>query len=758
MSSKNNLTRSAPLSQQALDGIAFSSLATVVQGVGQLVVLALLARYVSKVEFGLVTTTLIVIGLGRIMGETLVRPALVQREQLSTQDIATASALSLLFGIGFTSGLWWLASPIGALLSEPDITPIVRTLAFVMVLQAPGNVAEGLIQRELGFKGMAAAEVLSFTLGYAAVGVTLALAHAGVWALVYAYLAQVTLKTLFLVWRQPDSLRLAFHPGSARKTLWLSGGFISARLFNYGATQGDYAVVAGAMGSEAVGIYGRAYHLLSMLATLVGQSLDRVMFPIYARLQDDLVQAAHHYRRVVALSATIMLPVSVLLIVLAPEIVRLILGPDWPETVTPLRILAASLLFRTGYKLNDPLTKGLGLVYNRAWRLALYAACVVLGALFGLRWGLAGVSAGVSSAIVLNFFLMAQLSIQRLNITWSEFLGLHMRGVVLAALMLPLAMIATNFLRAYDVVYWGVLFSVLSFIGLSWVIAVVLRPDLTIGPELFWIARVVGSRFNPDNAAASRAAQTSHDSPKIDRPILVEIYGLCGEGGQTLVNRVVEQLKLQDVPAINVMLHTQHQPAWPRRLQNNLRVAISAFRRAPRATLFQCLTLLGIEEQQNNAFGRMFSFLVDSEQLTLSRTKPGMHIFTNGPLPEIRSIDQDKTYKLTPSSLQGLFQLNHPDFFINIQTSITIAAQDNPMAPSSVDSCLQKLYVSGPSVATNSDQQSIEQWVNSVDSTGKLTEFINLKLTAYSPQDCANQIARLLAFRWNSRSTRNRKK
>ncbi len=745
MSSKVPLAHASRRSQQALDGLAFSSLATLVQGIGQIVVLAVLARYVSKVEFGLVTTTLIVIGLGRIMSETLVRPVLVQTEQLSEQDVATASTLSLLFGVGFTAILWWLAAPIGRLLHEPDIIPVIRTLSFVMVLQAPANVAEGLMQRELGFKGMAAAEVLSFSLGYAAVGVTLALAQAGVWALVCAYLAQVAVKTLFLVWRRPDSLRLAFYLSSARKILWLSGGFISARLFGYGATQGDYVVVASAMGSEAVGIYGRAYHLLSMLATLIGQSLDRVMFPIYARLQEDLAQAANHYRRAVALSATLVAPISVLMIVLAPEIVRLVLGPDWPETVTPLRILAASLLFRTGYKLNDPLTKGLGLVYNRAWRLALYAAAVALGALLGVRWGLAGVSAGVSCAIVLNFFLMAQLSIRSVNITWLEFLGLHIRGATIAICILPLAGVTANLLRSGDVAYPGVLLGVLAITAVSWLIVAALRPDLAIGSEMFWLARLLGARFNPGKttAAPQNAAAIKHS-------ILVEVHSVPNRNGQSFVGVILEQLGQQGIPATEAMLHEQYKSAGAMRVLNNFLLLIRAFHRAPRTTIFQCLTLLGMETRQSNTVGNVLSFLADSERLAKCRTKPGVHIFVRGPLSVLRSINQDATYGLKPSSLQGLFQLNQPDLFVDVRASTTSAERESSSHPLPVGTGLQKFQATSHDNTTKSARQTIEQWISAADSTGDVPQFVNITLAENTPRECAAQVVKWLESRWSS--------
>jgi hypothetical protein len=58
---------------------------------------------------------------------------------------------------------------------------------------------------------------------------------------------------------------------------------------------------------------------------------------------------------------------------------------------------------------------------------------VVVGALVGLRWDLAGVSIAVLIAIFVNYVLMAQLSLKITGVSWARFAYAHVRGVVLGA-------------------------------------------------------------------------------------------------------------------------------------------------------------------------------------------------------------------------------------------------------------------------------------------------------------------------------------
>jgi hypothetical protein len=161
------------------------------------------------------------------------------------------------------------------------------------------------------------------------------------------------------------------------------------------ALRADQLVVGRWLGAEALGIYGRAYCFVGMPANLFGTVVDRVIFPAMAVVQDRQ-KLAEAYSRAVGLVALTTIPLSAVLFALAPEIVRILLGPHWDSVVTPFRILVTVLIFRTSYKMSDSLARATGAVYRRAWRQWLYAGAVFLGAWLGQFWGTAGV-AGVAA-------------------------------------------------------------------------------------------------------------------------------------------------------------------------------------------------------------------------------------------------------------------------------------------------------------------------------------------------------------------------
>ncbi len=432
--------------QVAARGFAWTSFGYGAQAVSQLLLLVVLARELTPADFGVVQAALVVIGLGRLFTESIVGPALVQRPAISDRLVQTAGTIAIACGLVTAAVIFVSAPLLASLFNTEQFVPVVRVLQISFLIQAVGVVSESLLQRELQFRRLAHAAVWSFAIGYAAVGVALGLAGAGVWALVGANIAQLAVFTALLLVFRPVSLRPCFDRDSARVLMHYGGGFTLGRFFNYAALQGDYVVVGSTLSATALGIYGRAYQLLATPAMLLGQIIDRVLFPMQAELQHDKARLANQYRRAVSLVALVMLPLSAFIFVLAPQIVALILGDRWGGVVTPLRLLSISLLARASYKLSDTLARALGLVYARAARQLVYAVLVVVGALIGQRWGVSGVAACVAVAVIANFGLMAHLIVGATGLTWTAFAAAHRRGAVLAGMLTatvaPVAVIA----------------------------------------------------------------------------------------------------------------------------------------------------------------------------------------------------------------------------------------------------------------------------------------------------------------------------
>ncbi|NIX78088.1 lipopolysaccharide biosynthesis protein [Microvirga terricola] len=423
------------LTERTVLGLVWTSLAMGAQALMQLVALIMLARLLPPSKFGVFAAALIVTSFCAIFSELGVGPAIVQRPTLKQRHIRVGFTLSVLLSF-VAGGLVWAAAPyIARFFQIPDLAEVVRAISLGFPLQGVSMVAQALAQRDLRFRWLAAIDAGAFAAGFVIVAPVLAWFDFGIWALVGAYLTQQGLRMIILLVGQPHSKRLLLERRAIKELLYFGGGFTLARIGNYLANQGDNLVVGRWLGPQALGLYTHAYQLMAAPAVLVGQVLDRVLFPTMALVQLEPQRLARAYRSGISACALVILPASVIVGIVADEIVLVLLGPAWSGVIFPLRILAFGMLFRTSYKLSDSIARATGAVYARAWRQAVFAGAVVLGSLIGQLWGLGGVAFGVFSAIGLNFVLMAHLSLRLTGMSGSEFCRAHLPGIALAAIL-----------------------------------------------------------------------------------------------------------------------------------------------------------------------------------------------------------------------------------------------------------------------------------------------------------------------------------
>ncbi len=511
--------RDAGLTQRTLAGLVWTAGGRAVYAVLRLVVLFLLARLVSPADFGVVGAATVVLGFSAIFSELGMGPAIVQRPTLELRHEQAAFTASVGFGLVLGAMLWVLAPQVAGFFRIPAVEPVLRTFAWTFPLAGLSLVAYAVTQRALRFRWLAIVDVVSFGVGYGVVGVTLALLGFGVWALVAAEMSKVGVYTAILLVAHPPRVSLRPDRQAFAELMYYGGGFTVSKVANYLALQLDNVIVGRWLGAVALGFYGRAYELMAAAPALLGEPVDKVLFPAMATRQGDMRSLAAAFRRGVATMALITLPLSALLVVLAPEAVPALLGPKWTPVIVPFQILTLGIFLRTSYRISDVVARATGAVYRRAWRQAIYLACVVAGAWFGRHWGIAGVALGVLGALAVNYLLMAHLGLRLAGLSWRRFGQAHLHALLTAAVVAVLVGGLAGLLRAWALPPVAVLVTA-GVVGLGGTLLLVwAAPQAFLGADGLWVLRQV--REFVSSRGASRSTVPPAAAPlTADRPLL----------------------------------------------------------------------------------------------------------------------------------------------------------------------------------------------------------------------------------------------
>ena len=423
------------LTHRAVGGMVWAAWGSGATAVLRVVVLVMLTRLLSPTDFGIVGAALIVIGFSLNFSQLGLGPAVVQRPNLEARHVSTAFFATTAFGL-LVAAIVWLGAPLLAqFFRMPPLVPVVRVLALVFPIGGVSTVAENLIQRSLRFRLLANADVVGYGLGYGLVGVVLAFMGWGIWALVAGQLTQAVLRAAILLRASPPVLRPRPTWTSFTELMDYGVGQSAARLGGLLANQADNLVVGRWLGAAALGTYSRAYQLMAVPTVVLGDVLDKVLFPTMARVQDDPRRLASAYLQGIAFVGLVTLPAGVVAAVLAPDLVPVAFGKRWEALIPPFQVLALGMMFRTSYRMSDSLSRATGRVYRRAWRQVLYAGLVFAGAWIGQFRGVTGVAAGVLAAVFLNYVLMAHLSLSVGRISWVRFVRAQLPALGLAILL-----------------------------------------------------------------------------------------------------------------------------------------------------------------------------------------------------------------------------------------------------------------------------------------------------------------------------------
>jgi PST family polysaccharide transporter len=435
------------LARRTRQGISWTAAGALASNVVRLGVYAALGRILSQTEFGVVAAAMTVIQLGNTIKDLGIGIALVQRKELEPGHVEAAFTFSVGLGALLGGAMFIAAGPLAAFYGIEGSVGLIRMLSLLFVLRGVSLVPSFLCRRNMRFRALTIVDLSGYVAG-SAVSVGLALAGAGAWALAWGYLVETALNVAMLCALAPPPRRLRVHKRHLKDLLGFGMGQSAANLANYFANNGDYMVVGHFLGPAKLGLYQRAYELMRFPSMVFTNIAGSVLFSAFSRVQDDRERLGRAFRRTLFASAIVLLPASAGLIVLAPEVVRILLGKGWAGVEWPFRIMAASMLFRTTYKLGSLVGKSGGDVLALALWQVVYAVCVIGGALVSMHWDILGVATTTAISVFLQFLAMSKLGLSATTLRWRDVFTAHIEAVLFAALVGGVALAVATSLRA----------------------------------------------------------------------------------------------------------------------------------------------------------------------------------------------------------------------------------------------------------------------------------------------------------------------
>ena len=296
-----------------------------------------MAALLGPGDFGLVSVALVYVMFVGVFLEQGFITAIIQREDIQPEHLDSVFWLNLawclvLAGFVYLSAGWW-----AGVNHMPELKDVIQVLSILVVIEGLGIVQTAVMQRSLAFKRLALRSNIGAALS-GVVGVTLALAGAGVWALVAQQIVMES-TLLVLVWAlSPWAPHLRFSPAHARQLLGFSVNVLAANLAAFAGRRADALVMGIFFGPVAVGLYRLADRIVEVVLDLTMQPVGVMSLPLLSRLQNDPVGLRETALKCLRATAVIAVPVLLVVVATSYELVAL-LGEEWEDAAVPLQLL-----------------------------------------------------------------------------------------------------------------------------------------------------------------------------------------------------------------------------------------------------------------------------------------------------------------------------------------------------------------------------------------------------------------------------------
>jgi PST family polysaccharide transporter len=372
--------------------VGWVSISQVGRQVLQLAVTAVLARLLVPDDFGLMSVTLVVVGILGLVRDLGTGVTIVQVPTLTPRLVSTLFWANVALGIAAVAGVAVLAPGIAALFGEPRLREIVTVSAFAFSISSLSIVQQALLERAMRFRAVATVEIVSVVTG-GFVAVLAALAGWGVWSLVAQALATAAVSSVLYTIAGEWRPTLAFSATDLRSVARFGLGVTGFNVFNYIARNADYVLIGAALGAGPLGQYTLAYRVMLYPLQAVSAVISRATFPVFARLQADDAGLRRLYLRAVSMIALIAFPMVFGVMATSDRLVAVLFGPAWTDAGRVLAILAPIGLVQVIATTVGPLYQAKGRAsLMLGWGVVSGIATVVAFAI-GLGWGIVGVAA-----------------------------------------------------------------------------------------------------------------------------------------------------------------------------------------------------------------------------------------------------------------------------------------------------------------------------------------------------------------------------
>jgi len=301
------------------------------------VVSIILARLLMPEDFGEISLVSIFITLANVFVVYGLGTALIQKKDSDSVDFSSVFYFNGALSIVLYFILFFCAPLIASFYNSPGLTGILRVLGLRIPFAAITTIQNAYISKHMQFKKAFWGSLIG-TIISAVIGIWMAYAGYGVWALVAQALGATLINCIVLFFVIKWKPTFEFSWTRLKGLIQYGWKLLVSGFIKVGYDQISGLIIGKKYSAEDLGLYTKARKYPELIVTGINSSMSSVLFPAYAKYQDDKPRLKNMVRTSIRLSTYIMAPMLIGLAALGTPIVTFLLTEKWIACVPYLQI------------------------------------------------------------------------------------------------------------------------------------------------------------------------------------------------------------------------------------------------------------------------------------------------------------------------------------------------------------------------------------------------------------------------------------
>lgn len=390
------------LGQASARGGLVSVGAQVIKFLSQILTLSILARILTPEDFGYIAMALVLISMLKMLAGQALSTGIIQHRIISREQVSgffwISNGLCLVLTLAATA----LAPAMAWFFQENVLLAVVPVMAIQIMFAGLTASHLALMARTMQF-GIIAGLDLAATLLSKILGIAAAIFGAGYWALVLVPISYDALRTLFVWFFCKWRPQFGKIPSSSKSLLQFGATLSFTSIIESLLRQIDRILIGKVWSGASLGLYSKSYDLGELPSRLINWPLERVALSALSKLQDNREDFMEFFFAINKNFLFFISPAVLFIHLASPQVIGIILGPQWAEAESILRYLSIVILLDC---ILFPLT-WFFISTNQLKKYLIFTLLhngfKVVAVFLGIKWGPVGVSISLIAGIGLFF-------------------------------------------------------------------------------------------------------------------------------------------------------------------------------------------------------------------------------------------------------------------------------------------------------------------------------------------------------------------